>query len=231
MKQKQVSTTVPKELFDRQARELEQLHQELDLYQQKSPIVGVRWFGRGGFGIGLSHPVGGVTKLILDGYGDKAVIDYTTWLRIKNTEHAKLGLLVRDDSVIDELNIIGVTAKSDVNKPGPNSFTPEEAKKILEGTIKELKKVIDDLTSFWGAIHLLDEARDLGITDESRLSVIRNRKNYLLLKFRVSLLHPHDLQVVCESFKVKDSENLSIDEKIEAITKIEYDNLNSSDLE
>jgi hypothetical protein len=231
MKQKQVSSTVPKELFDRQSKELEQIRQELDLYQQKSPIVGVRWFGRGGFGIGLSHPVGGLTRLVLDGYGDKAVIDYTTWLRIRSTEHAVLGLLVRDDLVIDELSMTGVAAKPDANKPGPNSFTPTEAKKILEGSIKDLKKVVDGLTSFWGAIHLIDEARDLGITDESRLSIIRSRKNYLLLKFRVSLLHPHDLQVACESFKVRDSENLSIDEKIDALTEIEFKNLNSSDLE
>ena len=141
-KKKNNDLTAPKDLYVKLLDRFDNLETELDTYRQKSPIIGVRWFGAGGMGIGLTHPINSVTKVALDGYGDKAVIDYATWTRIRKCIHCKFGLLVRDDSVIEEMHITGKVAPADREAPGPNSLTQAQTEKLLNGSVVALKKVV-----------------------------------------------------------------------------------------
>lgn len=209
---------VPVTLYNKLQDQFKELQSELETYKQRSPIVGVRWFGGGGFGIGLTHPVNGINKIALDGYGDKAVIDYATWLRICNTEHARFGLLVRDDTVIDELKIIGVPAKKD-NSTNTNSFTNAEVTTLLKGSTVKLVKVLDEMTSHWAPIRFLKEYEILNLDDDTKRLKLEDRRNYLLCRFRWSLLHPHDLRQSCEQYKIPNWQDLDKEEILDILTK------------
>jgi len=216
---------VPIEIFNKLQDQLREVNAELETYRQRSPIVGVRWYGGGGFGIGLSHPVNGIGRIALNGYGDKAVIDYATWVRIKNTEHARFGLLVRDDDVIDEMHITGVKAKADVDK-GPNSFNDKEVKELLKIPQTKLQHALNDMDSHWGPIHLLKAAAELGITGVAKIAAIKRRRDELSCEFRWSLLHPHDLKLACEQYKIPGWENMIEDEMVKVLAKIELEQNN-----
>jgi len=218
--------SVPTNVFNKLQDELSELRAELETYRQRSPIVGVRWYGEGGFGIGLTHPVNGVTRLALTGYGDKAVIDFATWIRIKNTEHARYGLLVRDDDVIEEMHIVGVPAKKDVEK-GCNSLTYVETVELLKGPLTKLNQKLKTMDSHCGPIHLLRHAdrmdKPIGAT---KLLSIKRRRDELSCEFRWSLLHPHDLNLAAEQYKIPNWEALSSDEIAKTLAKIELEQNN-----
>lgn len=211
---------VPVEIFNKLQDQLNDVTAELETYRQRSPLVGVCWWGMGGFGIGLTHPINGVNRIALNGYGDKAVIDYATWVRIRNTEHARFGLLVRDDSVIDELHIVGVTAKQDVTK-SVNSLTNNEATALLKGTLAKLNEALKVMDSHWGPIHLLKAAEELKMTTPSKIQTISKRRDELATKFRWALLHPHDLKLACEQYEVRGWEQMDETEMVEVLSDIE----------
>ena len=215
--------SVPIDLYNRLQDQLQSLNTELETFRQRSPIVGIRWFGAGGFGITLTHAVNGVNKLGLQGYDDKAVIDYATWIRIRNTEHARFGLLVRDDKVIDELHIVGVVAKKDLTS-SPNSLTGDETVSLLKGKLEDLTSALNGMTSHWGPIHLLHAAELLKVTTESKINAIKKKRDELSTEFRWSLLHPHDLKLACEQYKVKGWEDMEEDEMVHILARIELEN-------
>ena len=49
----QLGQTVPRDLYDELIRKLDAATLEVETYRAKSPLVGVRWFGEGGFGTKL----------------------------------------------------------------------------------------------------------------------------------------------------------------------------------
>lgn len=213
-------STVPTDIFNRLQDEMRELQAELETYRQRSPIVGIRWYGEGGFGIGLTHPVNGVSRLALTGYGDKAVIDQATWVRIKTTEHARFGLLVRDDEVIEEMHIIGVAAKKDHEK-NVNSYTDKETEELLKGSVTSLNQVLNPMDSHWGPIHFLKAAEQIGMKNVTKLTAIKQRRDKLSCEFRWALLHEHDLRLAADQYKIKDAENTSSDELVKILAGIE----------
>lgn len=213
---------IPVEVYNKLNDQFQELRAELETYQQRSPIVGVCWYGAGGFGIGLTNPINGVSRISLNGYGDKCVIDLATWTRIKNVEQAKFGLLVRDDSVIEELHITGVTARKDVFR-GPNSFTNEEVNTLLKGSLSKLNEMLKQMDSHWGPIHFLNEAKALGITTPSKIQALKKKRDELATQFRWSLLHPHDLKLACEQHNVKNWESMTENEMVKVLAGIELE--------
>ena len=220
-KESQVRQTVPMEVYERLENELKTIRGELDLYRQKSPLVGVRWFGRGIFHIKLTHPIGGVNMHTLKGYKDKAVVDHATWTRIKNTVPYKEGVLVRDDDVITELDYKGVTAPPD-KVHSPNGFTDKEVDAILKGKPTELKKILSEMTSHWGPIHLLERAEEINLRDKNKVQAITQRKNYLLLKYRCDQFLDHDIVQIAETYNIN-HDNRSREEVVEDIIKHELE--------
>jgi len=223
--------TVSKDVYLALLKKLEEARTENEAYRSKSPLVGIRWFGDGGFGAPLTYPISGVNKLLLNGYGDKGVMDNSTWVRLRKGEHAGFGLLVRDDSVIEELGVVGAVAPPDPEKDiSPNSFTPAQAREILTNyTLPKFKGVVRDLTSHWGAIHLIREAEAL--IDEkikidlTRVSYLKERRDYLQSEFRFSLMHPHDMRACCEQYGIRNWEDMQVEEMIEALTNAEIEML------
>ncbi len=216
---KNESQTVPKEIYDAVVKQINERDAELELHRQRSPLVGIRWYGQGTIGIGLSHPVSGMSKLILENVNDKAVIDYTTWLRVRKIEHSRIGLLVRDDAVIEELEMQGAVAKPDTEPVGPNSFTEKEAENILTGSMKDFKRVVMGLTSHWAAFRLLWAAEHIGMNDIAKIALLKARQSYLLIKFNLGLLHPRDLDLACEVHHVAGWIDMTREQKIDSLTE------------
>lgn len=126
---------------------LEVLELENRRLRKQNLIVGVRWYGYGAMSIGLSIEIGGRNKVDLEGYGAKGVIDYPTWMSLQKAKIVKEGVLVRDDSVIEELNIFGDIGHKDVDK-NCNSFTDAEIIQLLGGNRKKIEKVLNKVTHF-----------------------------------------------------------------------------------
>lgn len=221
--------TVPKDLYIQLLNKVDNLETEVDTYRQKSPIVGVRWYGEGGFGIGLTHPINGVTRIALSGFNDAAVIDYSTWLRIKNTEQAKDGLLVRDDTVIEEHSIMGKVAQKDNTNPGPNSLTQKQAETLLKGSMAQFKKIVSKMDSHWGPTRLIKTANLLEIQDETKMAYLRERRDNLLSEFRWNLLHPHDLKLACERHGISGWQTMDKDRMVKELTAFEINMLKLAD--
>lgn len=213
-------SSVSTDIFNKLQDQMLEMEAELETYRQRSPIVGVRWYGLGGFGIGLTHPVNGVSRLALTGYGDKAVIDQATWVRIRTTEHARFGLLVRDDDVIDEMHIIGVKAKKD-HERNVNSYTDKETEELVKGSITKLNQALSSMDSHWGPIHFLKAADKIGMKNVAKVTAIKQRRDLLSCEFRWSLLHEHDLRLASEQYKIKDAENTTSDELVKILAGIE----------
>lgn len=211
--------TITPEMYMGLLKKYEQVLSELDLFKQKSPIVGVRWFGKGGTSIGLTYAVAGQTRVVLEGYGSKAVIDYPTWIRMRTSEEARVGVLVRDDSVIAELGVSGIIGEPD-KKRNPNALLDEEIIILLKGNVGDLKKKVEAFTNHFPALHMLMVAKEIGFNDLSKLSIIRDKYRYLLTKFKISLLHHHDLTLSCELYNIS-FDNKTDEQMIEELTQIE----------
>lgn len=175
-----------------------ELERQNELYKQKAPLVGVRWYGEGGNAIHLSYPVAGNTRVHLNGYGAKGVIDYVTWTRMAKTEPAQSGILVRDDSVIDEMMVIGIKATPDATR-NPNSFNDDEIVELFNLSMPKFKKIVNSFTSHWGAIHFLKVAEVNKIDDIGKVTLLKDRREHLLDRYRYELLHWHDLVQAAKS--------------------------------
>lgn len=219
---KEEKTTLSPEAIEQLIKENKALKSRIDEFDQRSPILGVRWYGRGSYLIGLSSMVNGVNKVILKGYGDKAAIDLNAWMRLQNTKEVKNGILVRDDTVVEELSAVGRVAENR-DKDNPNSFTDNEIASILKNkTVKQLAKIVDECTDHFPIGHFLTVASRIGLEDLGKISLLEKRYDLLFAYHRWSVLHEHDLNDACERLGY-DFEHMDRDEKIEALVKREME--------
>lgn len=195
-----------------------ELESELELFKQKAPLVGVRWYGDGSFMIALSFMIQGLNKIILKGYGDKAAIDLSTWARLKGSEAVQKGILVRDDTVIDELHVPGVIAKH-IEDKNPNAFTDDAILSILKNkTKKQLENIIDNCTDHFPLKHFLRVYHRNNLDDPGKMIILDKRYAELFAFHRWSLLDDHDLNIGLEQAGLN-WENVSREDKIEALVR------------
>jgi len=219
MKNVDVEKEVSVGQYHKALNEISELQKQIEIYQLKSPLVGVRWYGQGAIRIGLSNPVAGNSSVVLEGYGDSAVIDYASWRsRIRSIEAARDGVLVRDDSVIEEKGFNGVIGEKDIKK-NPNAFTDEEIEKLLKNNIDKLKKVVDGFTHHFPGHHFLKVAENIGFNDRSVLAVIEKKYEYLEAVYRWDLLHIRDLNEAMERRKLDPS--VSREAMVEKLVRLE----------
>jgi len=204
-----VVETVPRHVYDELMKKLSQIEIEVDSYRQKAPIVGVSWFGEGGYGTRLMQPINGATSVAMDGFNDSCVVDLGTWKKIKRSELADNGLLVRDDSIIEALSVHGKVAPDDAQPPSVNSLTNAEAKQLLTGKHDTFKTVVSAMDSHWGPMRLINGARELGINHKPKLAYLRERRDELLCLFRWTILHVHDLRLAGENHDIPEWKTLS----------------------
>lgn len=187
-------------MLDALYRENQELKQIINQYENKTPIVGVRWFGRGQTRINMHIPLNGSNNLYLSGYNAKGVITYEAWNRLAKSNIVHEGTLVRDDSVIEE---IGITGK--IGNPTPkseNAFLVSEIESLLKGSVKALKEALDNCTQYFPCDHFMRIAEEIELNDSRKLRMIRDRYDYLYTKFKYSLLDGHDLASACDANKI-----------------------------
>jgi hypothetical protein len=158
----------------------------------------------------------------LEGRHACGAIDLSSWNRVKNTEEVMAGILVRDDSVIDEQQVTGVVAPPD-KKINPNAYSADEVKEILKGAKKGLIETANKFTHHFPARHFLETATEIGFNDANKLNVLKERYRYLFIKFKTKLLNRHDLMTACELNEIS-FDNLSVNEMVEKIVSIEVKN-------
>lgn len=202
-------------------KENQELRRELDLFKTRSPLVGVRWFGRGGFKIGLTYLIGGQDRIILEGRNDCGVIDLSSWNRVRNTEEANAGILIRDDRVITEKGVIGVVAPPE-KKVNPNAYPVDKVVGAFS-SVKKLKPIVKSFTHHFPARHFLETAKENNINDKNKIDIVYDKYKLLFTRFRVRMLHRHDLTHACELNGIP-FEALSINEMVEKVTEIEVQN-------
>ncbi len=198
------SNSIPNHVYEELLKRTELLTSELESFRQKSPLVGIRWYGDGGCGISLTRPINGQLKFAVKGYGDKAVVDLACWNRLRSTEGFRDGVMVRDDKVIDEFEINGVKALPDKEfQKSPNGFTDAEIKKLLKGSMKTLKSVLDKMSRHQGPMHFLRVAKNLEFENESVLSQVKKRASFLFVLSNNKRKNIHELRHSCEIYKVR----------------------------
>jgi hypothetical protein len=236
MKQTNKEKIMPKvtqEEYFNLLKKTRELEDEVSSYRQKTPLVGIRWYGLGGNSISLSNPVNGINRVILEGKSGrdedkKAVIDYGTWMRLKRMDKkVEDGLIVRDDNVIDELQVAGKIAPVD-NTKSSNSFTDKEILKLFSGSVTPLRKIVDKMTSHWGPIHFIRVAEEHSIKDKAKLGILIERRNYLFAKDKLYRLNIHDLRLCCEQHRIQ-CENMNVKEMVNELLEIELQFINDSE--
>lgn len=195
------------------------------LSEQNVRYVGIRWFGHGGVTLRLKNAVAGGHSLILQGYGDAGVIDHGTWFDLRKKELVRLGLIVRDDSVVREQGFTGIVDAPDKERASINGYLDSEIIKIFKGPLGKFEKVIASLNTHHACAHFMHVSGAEGLGDLSRDAIVDKRYHYLLTKFRWELLLDHDLRPACERYGI-DWTTISREEMIEALTRIEIENEN-----
>jgi len=214
---KEKETQVPVEIYNEAVRKSRQMERELEAFKEKETLVGISWFGSGGFGCGLTKVINGKRRISFNGYGEKAVIDKSTWFNLRGCDLAYKGLLVRDDSVLKELGINGITAEDDKER-SPNAITDAEAINLLTGSVKKLKEKMETITEYNAATHLLLEADKQNINDVAKTGIIKERRNYLFEKQRIEKMHDRDLAIACDIHGI--NPDLDRDVIVERLTEI-----------
>ena len=203
-------------------KENAQLYRQLSVYQKQSPLVGVRFYGQGGFGIGLNQTINGLNRVALKGYGSKGIIDQAAWQRIQGTEEVQAGIGVRDDNVIKELGFEGVVAEEEVKNS--NSFTDDEIMHLLSNSsLKQLKKMADNITHHFAARHFVEAAKLNKFQDKTKISLFEQKHLELFTKFKWELLNIHDLKLACDIQEL-DSERKTKEQLVEMLANLELKN-------
>lgn len=195
----------------------EQLSKENEIFKQKNPIVGVRWYGMGSYHIRMLNPTEGQSSLRLDKYLDKGFLDYATWVNIRKNELARKGLIVRDDSVIEELGLTHQLVAQPDEYKDPNAFTLAELQELLKGPIKNLKNALNKMTSHQAIEHFMLQYKELGLNDAAKKLLLKNRENYLALKYNWNLQHDYDIEMACKTRDISGYENMYRDEIIDML--------------
>ena len=186
------------DLMRKLIEEVKELKDENKKLKRQNLVVGVRWYGHGSCNLPLSLPVSGKSSLYLSGYGDKGVLDYALWLKIQGTEIVKKGVIVRDDSVLEELFISEDAAPNDGVK-SPNAFTDLEIESLL-GAKRELKTKLKDITYFHTVARFLRIAKETKMDkDGDLMTLLKNAYHRLEVRFRYDLLDKWDLLNIAES--------------------------------
>lgn len=207
----------------------EKLQKELERFRSKVPLVGVRWYGKGGVSLGLTHPIGGYSKVVLRGYGDKGTIDLATWVRVESSDIVKEGVLVRDDAVVTEMAIDGAIADPDKHT-NSNSFTDSQIEKFLRGNIKKLNEVLDSCTHHFAPYHFLVVMRNIGLKDAEVQKVVRKRAKEMFVQHNWSLLHHHDLTEAME-INGLEYKGKTDDEMVSELTNMELSTIKDDDFD
>lgn len=200
------------------------LRKELEVFKSTSPIVGVRWFGMGAYYIRMNHAMEGQAMLVLKGYNDKGFLDYSTWKQIWKNELVKKGMIVRDDSVLEEIGMSSHAVAEPDSFKGENSFTLKEVQDLLTGSAGNFKKVINNVTSHQLIDHFRIQYKELGITDVTKKLAMDHRQKYLVSKYNWSnLVHDFDIQLACEARQIPGYKDMSKEEIVEILVKMDIE--------
>ncbi len=208
--------TISIEEYNKLIDRLDAKEKELNYFKGNNLLVGVRFYGEGSFAVGLNKPINGLNRTVFFGYDSKGVIDYAGWTRIFNSNERRWGIAVRDDSVIDELGILGTVAPIDSDK-NPNAFTNSQIKDIFGYSEAKFKKVVDAFTSYFPARHFIKVMEAENIEDIAKKSIIRSRYNYLFDVYRWSILGKHELRAACELNDIPFDEQTTEREMVERL--------------
>lgn len=213
------------ELIARLYEQVTELKKENDLLKEKANIVGVRWYGDSTFFIKLSHSVAGITLVKFDTPDQMAVIDFPAWNKCKHLEQVQSGILVRDDSVIDEMGIMGNAAPKDREVP-VNALTKEDIINIYEKTTpKQFEKRIDSLTHYFVCRHFLRVYNQMSEADkrkhEGKMLYVKRYGDYLFAVYRWSKLHKYDIDWACENAGMENYENRTLKDKIDFLVNLD----------
>jgi len=196
----------------------ENLRMENEVYRKKSPIVGIRWWGMGGYQVRMKNPTKGQSMLSLDGYGDRGFLDQETWNTVSKNELGRKGLVVRDDAVLEELGMTGyITAPKD-KFSNPNALTLQETKDLLMGPISKLKAKIEKMGSHQAIEHLRQQYKLLDINDVAKSLLLKSRQIYLAVYYNWSRAHDFDIELACKVRDIIGYEGMSREELVEKLT-------------
>ncbi len=204
-------------------KEVKELRKENAALRGDCLVVGVRWFGLGGFGTGLKKEVNGKKTFAVDGYGSYGVMDINTWnYLLKNDSHVAEGLLVRDDSVLELEGLENRVAPPDKNR-NSNSFLDDEILNMLKNK-KELNRVLKNITHYNAAVHILRVAKNNNITDPGIITPILEKRTRLFAFYNINRMHNRELDLACELNRIP-FEGRTRKELVDDLLKIELKNL------
>ncbi len=204
-------------------KEVKELREENAALRGDCLVVGVRWFGLGGFGTGLKKEVNGQKTFAVDGYGSYGVMDINTWNHLlKNDLHVAEGLLVRDDSILELEGLENRAAPPDKSR-NPNSFLDDEILEILKNK-KELNKVLKKITHHNATIHLLRVAKNNNITDPGIITPILDKRIRLFALYNINRMHNRELDLACELNRIP-FEGRKREDLVADLLKVELSNL------
>jgi len=211
--------TVSQESYARILAQLEDTQKQNDILRGDNLFVGIRWYGDGGYAIGLAKPIRGLRRVTFNqgNPNQMAIINFEDWLRLDTTEEKLGGVIVRDDSIIDTLGIKGYMVGDADKEVNPNAFTNPTIENILRGTVKRLKEVMNSVTHRFAPKHFRRIAEAIGIDSIEKLDIIKRRESYLLNTYNYGRLHHHDLTQYCETNDIKGWKDMEDKEMVKAI--------------
>lgn len=211
MQKEDLGAVALKDLVDTYKKENELLKSEVSYLKKTNQLVGIVWYGHGVTSIGLPIEINGTRRLQLKGQGAKGIVDYSSWLRLKRADITITGLLVRDDSIIQELGIPADVAPPDRDgEKSNNSFLDAEIDNLLTGPRSAFYKKVDAVTSYFVLLRFSARAKALKINDKRLMDVLKGKYYELWERYKHGLMHYWDVLNACEA------QGISIIDKTEA---------------